>query len=394
MSLIRRLSRQGAVAGMVLLCGLLGACGFTWPSAKPAENVGHGQGLEQTPQGILRAMWSFCPYRLSLIGPVIARKMGENPPDPAWMGLDLEYRAVQAIVQRQQRRPVSAVDAAALAELARIEALERPRSAQARRALGLANYLNARLDEARTALDAARELEPGSPYTAMAALLVDIELSEQNPRASAGETSMDSGRNQVDPLRSLPAFWLTMAREAELQGDVQQAEFAYRRAIQTDQANTAAMVGLARLEMDQAQTQAVAAERLAQVLAINASDEVALFNLALTRLRLGRLDQALDAAQRLVELVPNDAPAWELNGLVQRALGRWTDAEAALRRATELDPRMAGAFYNLGAICAEQLSDSACAGEAFARYLDLEPEGERAETVRDWLRKRFDPVTE
>lgn len=373
-----------AWVGVLMACVLLASCRMPWHHGESGVDSAGMAWLEQSPEVVLRETWSFCPHRMDLIGPLLARRMGEIPPEPAWVGLDLEYRIVRLIASRHQRRSLPAQDVAGLVDLARFETELLPDSAQVHRALGLALLLDGQTREASLALDRAQELEAASPYTVLARMLVDIA---QSAGAAALLNSLDE-KSAASRASRLPGFWLIAAWAAEMQGDPRFAENAYRRAMRLDQHNTAAMVGLARLEMDMTQTRALAAERLAQVLVINEADEVALFNLALIRMREGRYDQAMAPARMLLGVAPEDPAAWELNGLILRGRGHVVEAEAAIRRATELDPFMAGAFFNLGLVCAEQLADPACATEAFARYLDLQPEGARAEQVRSWLRKQ------
>lgn len=56
------------------------------------------------------------------------------------------------------------------------------------------------------------------------------------------------------------------------------------------------------------------------------------------------------------------------------------------RRATEIDPKLAGAWYNLAAVQAK-LQDHAGAIASFKRYLELEPSSEDAPKVRDEIVK-------
>jgi tetratricopeptide (TPR) repeat protein len=56
------------------------------------------------------------------------------------------------------------------------------------------------------------------------------------------------------------------------------------------------------------------------------------------------------------------------------------------RRATEIDPKLAGAWYNLGAVQAK-LQDHAGAIASYKHYLELEPSSEDAPRVRDEIIK-------
>lgn len=367
-----------------LFCWTLLACRSPWTVEQPLPAVPPAVLLDHTPGGIQRAVWTFCPHRISQACAIIARRWADDSPDPVWMGLGLECRAVQAIVVHMQRRPGPTTDVAGLVRLARQGLPDMPATPQARRALGLVLLLDGQGEAAVEILGEAQNMASRNPYSRMAQVLALLD----DP-AQAG-----AALQRYEPqLAILPAFWLTAAWLAEQDRNVLEAERAYRRTLRDDPRNTAAMIGLARLEMDSAETQAVAAERLAQALAVNSEDEVALFNLALIRMRQGHQDQAMGQVRRLLDLYPRDVAAWDLHGLVLRSQGRLHEAETSFRTAINVDPSAASPFFNLGALCAEGFADVPCAIEAFARYLDLEPEGVRAEQVRAWLREAVEQQT-
>jgi tetratricopeptide (TPR) repeat protein len=75
--------------------------------------------------------------------------------------------------------------------------------------------------------------------------------------------------------------------------------------------------------------------------------------------------------------------------------GRFFEAEADLRRALDLEERPE-AWFNLG-LAIEMNKNFEEATSAFERYLELVPEGPRAETARkhvQWLRSIQDPAAD
>lgn len=64
-------------------------------------------------------------------------------------------------------------------------------------------------------------------------------------------------------------------------------------------------------------------------------------------LALGKPQEALGAANVVVELRPSEAGGWTTKGAAHRALGQTIEAEKALRRALELDPTSHAARANL-----------------------------------------------
>jgi tetratricopeptide (TPR) repeat protein len=79
-----------------------------------------------------------------------------------------------------------------------------------------------------------------------------------------------------------------------------------------------------------------------------------------------------------------DASASYNQGIALWNAGKAPEAEAAFKRATELDPKMADAHYWLGMACVNQgkLKE---AKTPFETYLKLEPEGENAATAKALL---------
>ena len=77
-------------------------------------------------------------------------------------------------------------------------------------------------------------------------------------------------------------------------------------------------------------------------------DAIAWFNLGFIRHQQGRLDAAIEAFSRAVEIKPAIDRAWYGMGMAQASLGRHEQAASALERAAELQPMNSHAWYNLG----------------------------------------------
>ncbi|WP_031388438.1 tetratricopeptide repeat protein [Desulfonatronum thiodismutans] len=323
-------------------------------------------------------LWSFCPYRSELAGNAIAQGLLREPSEPRWLALNAEQQSLRIITFNQQRRAAREKDVERLAREAEQAARVLEGSAQASRALGLALLVNEKMSDSRAALSTAAQMSAEQTYGLLAlALWHGPVASEVEPLLSRVEA--------LNP--DIPAIWLIRAWLAHVRGDGAGAETALRRALSIDPRNTAALIGLGRLEMDDPRTRVLAAERFQQVLGINAHDDVALYNLAVIRLQEADHDQALVLVRRLVEQYPRDAPAWNLKGQVFRAKGQHQEAARAFRTAIEADQQLASAHFHLGVLCAEQLADTACAKAAFTEYLRLQPEGARARQVREWMNR-------
>jgi serine/threonine-protein kinase len=92
--------------------------------------------------------------------------------------------------------------------------------------------------------------------------------------------------------------------------------------------------------------------------------------------RFGRRDyrRALDEFAVALKGLPNDAQLVAQIGYVHRRLGNWDEALAAFERATQLDPRDASLFYDLGGFSFVVLHRYSEAVRAFNRALSLAPD--------------------
>lgn len=103
--------------------------------------------------------------------------------------------------------------------------------------------------------------------------------------------------------------------------------------------------------------------------------------------RLGKVDEAGAACEKIAALEPaNAATCWRNTGIVLYNTSKLKEAVTPLRRATELDPKNADAWYLLGASLlasmeSKQVGDKLefvvqpGTAEAYARYLELAPNG-------------------
>jgi serine/threonine-protein kinase len=83
--------------------------------------------------------------------------------------------------------------------------------------------------------------------------------------------------------------------------------------------------------------------------------------------------------------LPNDAEAWAWAGWTHRRLGNWDEVLAAFERASELDPRDAQVFQDLGGITYRITHRYADAARALDRALMLEPDFDMAAVDKGWV---------
>ncbi|MDP2885502.1 MAG: protein kinase [Ignavibacteria bacterium] len=90
----------------------------------------------------------------------------------------------------------------------------------------------------------------------------------------------------------------------------------------------------------------------------------------------GRRDyrRALDEFAIALRGLPNDAQLWFFIGAVHRRLGNWNEVASAFERATQLNPRDANLFYDLGGQTYQVMHRYAEAVRAYDRALSLAPD--------------------
>lgn len=91
-------------------------------------------------------------------------------------------------------------------------------------------------------------------------------------------------------------------------------------------------------------------------------------------IELARYAEAEAAYRRAIELNPKLADPWNnLGGLLQDHLGRYEEAEAAYRQAILLEPKDDGPWNNLGTLLQDHLGRPADATQAYRKSLELAP---------------------
>jgi tetratricopeptide (TPR) repeat protein len=111
-------------------------------------------------------------------------------------------------------------------------------------------------------------------------------------------------------------------------------------------------------------------------------------NLGLLYLHDARLPEAEAAFKAALQIAPANPIAGDELGIVERKLGKFTDAEAAYLRAIAAEPNYAPAHLNLGVLYDLYLQEPQKALEQLERYIEIAGENKQ---VSGWvieLRKR------
>jgi tetratricopeptide (TPR) repeat protein len=230
----------------------------------------------------------------------------------------------------------------------------------------------------------------------------DLSIARINlARARIETKDLEGARREIDRLlerkpRSKDAEYI-LGRIAAIEGHPDEAEAAYRRALQFDAHDTEARNALG-LFLESRGRHEEALQEFRQVVAVDADFAEARNNMGAVLRALGRDDEAAEAFRKAIALdprppgpynnlailledrvdyaaaetllreamkrAPKDADVHSNLGGLLHLMGRDAEALAELQRATTIDPRSPSAFNNMGAAL-ERLGRR---GEAIAAY--------------------------
>jgi Flp pilus assembly protein TadD len=163
-------------------------------------------------------------------------------------------------------------------------------------------------------------------------------------------------------------------------GRLAEAEPIYRQVLSVVPRNADALYLLA-LILRMTRRFAEAADLLHRAIAVNpnVAKYYAGLAMAIGAPGLGRIEQAIAAYRKAIELAPNEPILWVNLGNELWAVDRWpglrraAEAEACFRRAMELNPRLAPIYENLGGLLTSQGKHKE-AMEAFRQAVALDEE--------------------
>jgi Flp pilus assembly protein TadD len=156
--------------------------------------------------------------------------------------------------------------------------------------------------------------------------------------------------------RSLPPGSAQLVAEAKTCFAAKQydkAEAAYMQILKQDPQSVPALANLAAIQIE-AQHFEGAERNIQLALRLEPNDPYNLYVLGLLRLRQTKYDAALDCFSHCAQLEPQNAEVQNYLGLALSEKGMRVPAEAALRKAIQLQPGYAGAHYNLAIIYLNQ----------------------------------------
>ncbi len=180
----------------------------------------------------------------------------------------------------------------------------------------------------------------------------ELELLK-TPQPKLAEADPKAGKKSIKELPPGAANLVAEAQRCFAAKQYDKAESAYLQVLNQDPKNVPTLGNLAAIEveaghLDKAET------NIKQALALDPDDPYSLYVLGILRFRQTKYDDALDALARSAKLDPQNAEVQNYLGLTLSEKGMRIPAEAALRKAVELQPGYAGAHYNLAVVYATE----------------------------------------
>jgi|GEM_PF-1212621 len=205
------------------------------------------------------------------------------------------------------------------------------------------------LEAARKAFKTALELDPDC----VAALLGQAALAIGEGRRASARQLIDRARDRGTGEDAAEA-WRVTAELARLEGDNEQAEAAYSRAIELTTFKGKILVARADLRTETGDY-AGAHQDLAEVGQIyHRGHPYVLYGEGLLAIREGRFESARKFLEELLQLTPANTKGLFYLGVAQFALGNLSDAETYLDRVVKLTPNSFTAALLLGKVRFQQ----------------------------------------
>jgi Flp pilus assembly protein TadD len=149
--------------------------------------------------------------------------------------------------------------------------------------------------------------------------------------------------------KGTPAIWYNLGVLLVEQGRKEEAEQAYRKAVDADPKYAAAWSNLGLLLVEQGRKEE-AEQVYRKALDADPKHAVAWSNLGVLLAKQDRKDEAEQAWRKAIDADPKDAPAWDYLGTLLRSANRYEEAITALNAVISLSPERAIYYAGLGAV--------------------------------------------
>jgi tetratricopeptide (TPR) repeat protein len=185
------------------------------------------------------------------------------------------------------------------------------------------------------------------PYTSE-----ELELLKR-PETKLAATDPKSGKKSIKELPPGAAALVAEAQREFAAKQYDKAEADYQKVLQQDPKNVPTLANLAAIQVEAGELEK-AESNIKKALAQDPEDSYSLYVLGILRFRQAKYDEALDALSHAAKLDPQNAEIQNYLGLALSEKGLRVPAEAALRKAIQLQPGYGGAHYNLAVVYATQ----------------------------------------
>lgn len=181
------------------------------------------------------------------------------------------------------------------------------------------------------------------PYTADELALITKPDATTLVAASVHHSATAKSNREVS---SKVAVLLAEAKQYWVARNLEKAEQKYVEVLHLDSKDATFLADLASIQSDRGHM-ADAEKNLKAALVINPNDDYSLFILGILKLRQEKYDESLDAFSRAAQANPQNAKIQNYIGIALSEKGVRGPAEAAFRKAIQIDPGYADAHANL-----------------------------------------------
>ncbi len=181
------------------------------------------------------------------------------------------------------------------------------------------------------------------PYTSEELALITKPDATTLVVASVHHSATAKSNRELSPK---VAVLLAEAKQYWVARNLEKAERKYLEVLQLDSKDATFLADLASIQSDRGHM-ADAEKNLKAALMINPNDDYSLFILGILKLRQEKFDESLDALSRAAQANPQNAKIQNYIGIALSEKGVRGPAEAAFRKAIQIDPGYADAHANL-----------------------------------------------
>jgi len=172
----------------------------------------------------------------------------------------------------------------------------------------------------------------------------ELALFDKPPPAIT--TNPNAGKRSVRELPPEGAVLIAEAKRYYAGGELDKAEQKYQEVLKLNEKNVSTLTDLAMIQIELNHL-ADAEKHIQTALAIETNDDYSLMVLGHLRFQQNRFDEALESFSRAAKLNPKNPEIQNFIGITLSEKGLRGPAEAALRRAVQIDPNYASARLNL-----------------------------------------------